>query len=333
MNMVVSYWSANLAALAAYAVAAAAHLIGMRGAATGTALPGRPRWPRPRAQAARAVAYQAGLLLALLAVVSPMGYWSYRFIWVRNLQDVVLAIAAPALIVLGAPWRPVREGLGLGGRLNRPDQRTAGAVGGEEPATDQPAGDEPAGGEPAGNEAAVGEAPGRTWPPGWQAVPILVTVVFCAIWWLWHLPAPFDAALRSSALYAVEVVSYLTAGILLWLQLIESPPLRPQLAPLRRVVLVLAVATSGTVLGLIRVYSAGLVYPAYLGFRHHVLSVVADQQVGGAVLWVIPLVPLSVLAVALAIGWLQDEESEATAAGIDRLLRQNSAWPSGPGLR
>jgi putative membrane protein len=313
MNVVVSYWSANVAALAAYAVAAAAHLIGMRGAATGTALPGRPGRPRPRAQAARAVAYQAGLLLALLAVVSPMGYWSYRFIWVRNLQDVVLAIAAPALIVLGAPWRPLRQGLGLGGRLKRPDQRTAGAAAGDEPVGD--------------------EAAGRTWPPGWRAVPILVTVVFCAIWWLWHLPAPFDAALRSSALYAVEVVSYLTAGILLWLQLIESPPLRPQLALLRRVVLVLAVATSGTVLGLIRVYSAGLVYPAYLGFRHHVLSVVADQQVGGAVLWVIPLVPLSVLAVALAIGWLQDEESEATAAGIDRLLRQNSAWPSGPGPR
>jgi cytochrome c oxidase assembly factor CtaG len=313
MNVVVSYWSANVAALAAYAVAAAPQLIGMGGAATGTALPGRPGRPRPRAQVARSVAYQAGLLLALLAVVSPMGYWSYRFIWVRNLQDVVLAIAAPALIVLGAPWRPLRRGLGLGGRLNWPDQRTAGAAGGDEPAGD--------------------EAAGRTWPPGWRAVPILVTVVFCAIWWLWHLPAPFDAALRSSALYAVEVVSYLTAGILLWLQLIESPPLRPQLAPLRRVVLVLAVATSGTVLGLIRVYSAGLVYPAYLGFRHHVLSVIADQQVGGAVLWVIPLVPLSVLAVALAIGWLQDEESEATAAGIDRLLGQKSAWPSGPGLR
>jgi cytochrome c oxidase assembly factor CtaG len=324
MNVVVSYWSANVAALAAYAVAAAVHLIGMRSAATGTALPGRPGRPRPRAQTARAVACQAGLLLALLAVVSPMGYWSYRFIWVRNMQDVVLAIAAPALIVLGAPWRPLRQGLGLDGRLNRPDLRTAG---------DEPAGDEPAGDESAGDESAAGEAAGRTWPPGWRAVPILVTVVFCALWWLWHLPAPFDAALRSSALYAIEAVSYLTAGILLWLQLIESPPLRPQLAPLRRVVLVLAVATSGTVLGLIRVYSAGLVYPAYLGFRHHVLSVVADQQVGGAVLWVIPLVPLSVLAVALAIGWLQDEESEATAAGIDRLLRQNSAWPSGPGPR
>jgi putative copper resistance protein D len=162
-------------------------------------------------------------------------------------------------------------------------------------------------------------------------VPILVTVAFCVTWWVWHLPVPFDAALSSSAVYAAEVVSYLTAGVLLWLELVESPPLRPRLTPLRRVALVLAVAASGTVLGLIRVYSAGLVYPAYLGFRHHVLSVVADQQVGGAVLWVIPLVPFSVLAVALAIGWLKDEESEATAA--DRMFMHRSAWPSRPGLR
>ena len=77
MNLVVSHWSANVAALAVYVVAAAAHLLGMRGEATGRS---------------RAAAYQAGLLLALLAVVSPMGYWSYRFVWARNLQDVILAI-------------------------------------------------------------------------------------------------------------------------------------------------------------------------------------------------------------------------------------------------
>ena len=294
MNMAVSYWSANVVALAAYAVAAVAHLLGMRGAATG--------------RVGRAVAFQAGLLAALLAVVSPMGYWSYRFVWTRNLQDVVLAIGAPALIVLGAPWWPLSRGLGLGGRLPGRGQRPAVNAGGS-------------------------EAVGGDWAPGWRALPILVTVAFCVTWWVWHLPAPFDAALRSPAVYALEVVTYLAAGILLWLQLVESPPLRPQLAPLRRVVLVVATAASGTVLGLIRVYGAGLAYPAYLGFRHHVLSVVADQQVGGAILWVIPLVPFSVLAVALAIGWLKDDESEAPAAGIDRMLMHRPAWPSRPGLR
>jgi Cytochrome c oxidase caa3 assembly factor (Caa3_CtaG) len=234
MNMVVSHWSANVAALAVYAVAAAAHLLGMRGEATGS---GPPRQPR---RLARAAAYQAGLLLALLAVVSPMGYWSYRFIWARNLQDVILAIVAPA---------------------------------------------------------------------------------------------PFDAALHGSAVYALEVASFVAVGTLLWLHLVDSPPLRPQLSPLRRVGLLLGVAASGTVLGPIRVYSSGLAYPAYLGFRHHVLSVISDQQVGGAVLWVIPLVPFSIVAVALVVGWLSEDESEATAADFDRLLRHKSAWPSRPGLR
>jgi putative membrane protein len=301
MNMVVSYWSANVAALAVYAVAAAAHLLGMRGEATGS---GPPRQPH---RLARAVAYQGGLLLALLAVVSPMGYWSYRFIWARSLQDVALAIVAPALIVLGAPWRPLSRGLRLDGRLRRRDQRAA---------TD-----------------ADDDAARRNRPAGWRARPIVVAVAFCAIWWAWHVPALFDAALRSPVVYALEVASYLAAGTLLWLQLIDSPPLRPQLSPLRRVGLLLGVAASGTVLGLIRVYSSGLAYPAYLGFRHHVLSVISDQQVGGAVLWVVPLVPFSIVAVALTVGWLKEDESEATAADFDRLLRHKSAWPSRPGLR
>jgi putative membrane protein len=315
MNMVVSYWSANVVALAACAVVAATHLLGMREVATGARRQGRSL---PHGQVARAVAFQAGLLVALLAVVSPMGYWSYRFIWTRNLQDVVLAIGAPALIVLGAPWRPLARGMGLGGRMRRLDQRPA----------EDPGGDGGDAGGPGGDEAA-----GGNWAPGWRPLPIVVTVAFCVIWWVWHLPAPFDAALHGPAVYALEVVTYLAAGILLWLQLVDSPPLRPQLAPLRRVVLVVATAASGTVLGLIRVYSPGLAYPAYLGFRHHVLSVVADQQVGGAVLWVIPLVPFAILAVALAVSWLNEDESEATAAGIDRLLKQKSAWPSRPGLR
>jgi cytochrome c oxidase assembly factor CtaG len=301
MNMVVSHWSANVAALAVYLVAAAAHLLGMRGEAAGS---GPPRQPR---RLARAAAYQAGLLLALLAVVSPMGYWSYRFIWARNLQDVILAIVAPALIALGAPWRPLSRGLRLDGRLHW-DRRTAG-------------------------DADDDDAARRNRPAGWRAWPVAVAVAFCAIWWAWHLPAFFDAALHSSVVYALEVASYLAVGTLLWLQLVDSPPLRPQLSPLRRVGLLLGVAASGTVLGLIRVYSSGLAYPAYLGFRHHVLSVISDQQVGGAVLWVIPLVPFSIVAVALVVGWLSEDESEATAADFDRLLRRKSAWPSRPGLR
>lgn len=297
MNVVVSNWSANVVALAAYAVAAVTHLLGVRDAATDAGRQGRSR---PPGQVRRAVAFQAGLLLAVLAVVSPIGYWSYRFIWVRNFQDVILTIAAPALIVLGAPWLPLRRGLGLAVR----DRRAVGS-----------------------------DAAGRDWSPGWPALPIVVTVMFCVVWWVWHLPGPFDAAVRSPAVYALEMITYLAAGILMWLQLVESPPLRPQLPPLRRIALVLVLAASGTVLGLIRAYGPGVAYPAYLDSGRSVAAVVSDQQAGGAILWVIPLIPLSILAVGLATRWLSEEESEPSAADFDRLLKHKSAWPSRPGLR
>src|SRR3974390_1627521 len=102
-----SHWSGTVAVLAAYLVVSVTHLLGMRDITTSARRHGRSL---PPGLVGQAVSFQAGLLLVLLALVSPMGYWSYRFIWVRNLQDVVLAIVAPALIVLGAPWRPLRRG-------------------------------------------------------------------------------------------------------------------------------------------------------------------------------------------------------------------------------
>jgi putative membrane protein len=301
-----SHWSANVAVLAVYVVVAVAHLLGMRDAAAGARRRGRSLAPGLLAQA---VIFQAGLLMALLALVSPMGYWSHQLIWVRNLQDVVLAVVAPALIVLGAPWLPLAHGAGLGRRTH-------------------PAGDQSA----AAGDGDV-ETGRRSAPPGWRALPVLVTVLFCVTWWVWHLPGPFDAALRSPAIYAAEVVTYLAVGIGFWLQLIGSRPLSPQMAPLNRADLVVAAAASGTVLGLVRAYGPGVAYPAYLGLGHSVSNVVSGQQAGGAILWVFPLIPFSIVAVALAVRWLEDEESGATAADLDRLLKRKSAWPSRPGLR
>ena len=300
-----SYWSANVAALAVYAVVAVTHLLGMAGAATDARRHGRSLAPGLLAQA---VTFQIGLLTALLALVSPMGHYAHQLIWVRNLQDVVLAVVAPALIVLGAPWRPLARGAELGRRGHHDDGSAAAADG----------------------DGGTSSASTR---PGWRAMPILVTALFCVTWWVWHLTGPFDAALRSPAVYAAEVVTYLAVGIGFWLQLIGSRPLSPQMAPLNRVALVVAAAASGTVLGLIRAYGPGVAYPAYLGLGHSVSSVVSSQQAGGAILWVFPLIPFSIVAVALAVRWLEDEESGATEADFDRLLKHKSAWPSRPGLR
>lgn len=295
MNMVVSHWSANLLILATCAVLAVAHLVGMRSLAADAKLRGADR---AAGSAREAVAFYAGLLVVLLALVSPVGYWSLRFIWVRSVQDVLLAIVAPSLIVLGAPWLPVARAFG---RPARPEAQAA-----------------------TGPRGAL----------GWLSVPVGVTVAFTAGWWAWHVPVLYDAALRHPAVYAAEVITYLGLGVAFWLQLIGSRPMTPRFPPLQRVMLLAGTVVTSTMLAMVLGFAAGLLYPGYLGAEHHVLKVVADQQVGGAVLWVLVLPPYVIAGVALLIQWLNDEESAALTTGFDRLLKpRKSAWPSRPGLR
>jgi cytochrome c oxidase assembly factor CtaG len=171
---------------------------------------------------------------------------------------------------------------------------------------------------------------------GWLRLPIAVTVAFNLAWCGWHLPVLYDAARAHGVAFACEVITYLGLGGLFWLQLIGSRPSVPRLAPLRRVTLLVGTAAIGAVFAMVLVFGARVLYPGYLGGQHRAASVVADQQVGGAVLWVLPLAPYFVAMVALLVRWLNDEESESAdlAAGLDRLLKPpRSGWPSRSGLR
>ena len=309
MTMVASHWSANAVALAVVAVVAVVHLRGTLALASDARRRGEGL---QRGMAREALVFYAGLLVALLALVSPIGYWSLRYIWVRSVQDLLLANVAPALIVLGAPWLALRRGL----EAHRPAPSRGLGISAAE--------------LPTGISSSAAALPAAGWAP----LSVLAVVAFNVVWVGWHVPVLYDAALRHPAVYAAEVACYLGLGVLLWLQLVGSRPLSPALTPLRRVTLVAGTITVGTLLGMVLVFGYGLAYPAYLGAGQHVQSVVYDQQTGGGVLWVLMLPAYVTVGIALLIRWLNDEESQALTAGFDRLLKPaKSAWPSRPGLR
>jgi putative membrane protein len=303
MNMVVSHWSANAAVLAGCLVFAGLHLVGLRG----LRLDGRRGGaPLPPGLAREAIACYSGLTVVLLALVSPVGYWAGTFIWVRALQDILLGVVAPALIVLGAPWLVLWRGLG------RAAAETAPVVAEAERAT----------------EAA---APA---PPRLRSWPVAVTVAFNVVWCAWWLPALFDPGVRHPWVLAVQAVSYLGVGVLFWLQLIGSRPLRPRFAPLYRVMLITATVLCSTVLGMLLGFGANAIYPAYRGVGgHHLLTIAGDQQLAGAELWVLVLLPYVIAGVSLLIRWVNDEESQAVL-GLHRMLRPlRSTWPARTGWR
>src|SRR5258708_10275275 len=103
MSYGLAHWSLAWAVLAIWVVVVAVHLVGL----------GRI-WREDLARrelAWRAAAFHGGLLAVLLALVSPLAYWSLTFIWVRSIQDLLLAAVAPALIAAGAPRRAPPRGL------------------------------------------------------------------------------------------------------------------------------------------------------------------------------------------------------------------------------
>jgi putative membrane protein len=294
---VFAHWSSSWPVLIGYASVAPWHLAGLvrlrAGRAGGTTPADGAPWGELRREA---VAFQLGLLLVLLALVSPLGYWSGVYIWVRALQTLLVAVVGPGLMVLGAPWLAFRQ-------LWRP--------GGDEPSAD------------------------RVTPVSfWVSRPVAVVIAFNVIFVGWQLPYLFDLAKGNSAVALAEHGSMLAAGLLLWLQLISS---RPVIAPgsgLRRVAFIIGTVGVSTVLGMVLVFGSHVFYPVYANSAHHVMTVLDDQQLAGAVLWMGMLPPLVTAAVALLSQWLDHEESAELSAGLKGMTgARRGGWPSRPVIR
>ncbi|HTZ90917.1 MAG TPA: cytochrome c oxidase assembly protein [Streptosporangiaceae bacterium] len=289
MEVAFGHWSASWPVLIAYALAAAWHLTGLRRLLTAS----DKETGSGRELQREAALYQLGLLVVLLALVSPVGYFADLYLWVRAVQELLVAIVGPGLIVLGAPWTAFRLAAG------RP---------------------------------AASASPGSR--PRLAAKPRLAVIAANVVWIGWQVPALLDAAHASSGLALVEHASWVAAGLLFWPQLISSRPVSQQSPPLRRIVLLVGSVAAFTVLGMVLVFGSSVLYPGYANSAHHVMSLLSDQQLSGAVFWMGFLPPAMVAAVALMMEWLRDEESADLSAGLDRLLTpRRNGWPSRPVIR
>ena len=193
----------------------------------------------------------AGFALAAGVLLPPGSAEARHYDFAQAVQFGVLAMAAPALVVLGAPWR-------LASALTLTRWRNvAGQI---------------------ANARSHRTSDGRAW---------LTLVAFIAIALAWRLPAAVDALVRYPALAIAEAITLLAAGGALWLELVESPPLLPRSPgrseprsprwPCGRSGRVPTSWASH------RTPGSALAHPA-----GHGLSTIADQEIAVALLWAIP---------------------------------------------
>jgi cytochrome c oxidase assembly factor CtaG len=105
--------------------------------------------------------------------------------------------------------------------------------------------------------------------------------------YVWHLPVLYQAALRHSGVHAVEHAMFLGLGINMWMPLFGPLPTPSWFGNLGKLIYIVAVRLTGTVLGNIFLWSGTVFYPFYLkGDAQHHISPIADQNLAGAVMMV-----------------------------------------------
>jgi putative membrane protein len=219
----------------------------------------RSRPDRTRQRRRRSLLFYAGLAVLLIAVQSPIDYWSDDYFFVHMIQHLLLMFGAPTLIVAGAPWQPLLDA--LPGRLGREATR----------------------------EVMTG---GWTRPlravAGFFLRPWVAVVLFSAVMIFWHVPAMFDLAERNQSVHIwLMHSSFFIAGILFWLQFIDSPPFRRKMPLTSQAV---ALISTNVLMWLVAmamgILTATSWYPVYNHIPGVTLPPFADQQIGAGILWI-----------------------------------------------
>jgi putative membrane protein len=252
MNALTDHWSFDPFLIVAI-VLAVWHEIGL------AKLARRSRPLRTRKRRLRSLWFYVGLAVLLIAVQSPINYWSYDYFYVHMIQHLLLMFAAPTLVVAGAPWQPLLEA--LPGRLGRD-----------------------AGGDAI---AAAWTRPVRA-AAGWFLRPWVSIVTFNAVMIFWHLPAMLDLAERNLTVHTwCMISSFFLAGILFWLQFIESPPFRRKMPlPSQAVALVGTNVVMWILAMTMGILTSASWYTVYNHIPGVTLPAFADQQIGAGILWI-----------------------------------------------
>jgi putative membrane protein len=105
--------------------------------------------------------------------------------------------------------------------------------------------------------------------------------------YVWHLPVFYQEALRDSWVHAFEHAMFLGFGVNMWMCLLGPLPMPRWFGNLGKLVYIIVVRLTGTVLGNIFLWSGTVFYPFYLhGDSVHHISPLADQNIAGAIMMV-----------------------------------------------
>jgi cytochrome c oxidase assembly factor CtaG len=249
-------------------------------------------------------AFVGGLAVVYLALASPLEPFAPLLLQAHMAQHLLLMMAAPPLLWLGAPLFPMLRGLPQPIRIHwvAPLLRS---------------------------RALRRLCAASTHPAAALAIFVVVT-------WLWHAPPLYGLALSSGAWHEVQHACFLGAGLLFWYPVVRPYPARPRWSPWLLVPYLILADVANTVVSALLTFSDQVLYPHYEQVpRLGGLSALDDQAAAGVLMWVpgsvVFLLPLFGIAVRLLSGpesEVRSQRSEVRKHGRIPLPLVGSAPPT-----
>ena len=120
---------------------------------------------------------------------------------------------------------------------------------------------------------------------GFLLRPATSFAVWIAVFGAWHIPAAYDYALDHPLVHDLEHLSFVVAGLLVWLQIVD-PARRRRLTVPQRVNYMVGLFAAGALLAGMLLLSPAPLYPAYAGAGARLLGIspLRDQQLAGGVM-------------------------------------------------
>lgn len=232
----------------------------------------------------RAPAFLSGMLILLLALESPLDAIADDLFSAHMSQHMLLLLVIPALLVYGRPVITWLWAFDLGARR--------GIVRGWKRSGLQTVFD-------------------------WLTRPLVVWVLLSAALCVWHLPGPYDWAVRHEWLHDLEHLSFLGFSLGFWTIVIEPYGQRRRLGFGATVVFVVS---SGFVMGLIGAILTFAATPLYAVHLHttqaYGLTPLQDQELAGVIMWIPSnLVHLAALCSVFFAWYRADQQDGAARSG------------------
>ena len=240
----------------------------------------------------RELAFVAGLASIVIALDSPIDYYSDELFWVHMGQHIILLTVAPPLILLGRPWPRMWQALPLNVRTS------------------------------------VGRSLARarwTAPLRALAKPLPAWILFNVNMLLWHLPAAYNLTLSNPSIHDAEHALFFFTGLLFWAHVVDPGPLRHHsMNWFMKAAYVTGAMVTGWILAIVIVLVQHPLYQHYadLVSRPGGLTALDDQQVAGGMMWVPGSLSYTIALIAIFWRWASPDSEQTRGrplpAAVDR---------------